>query len=99
MKGKYSFINEAVVMFFAQIILCTVIAINYRSISQANYLITAISAASIAGITYFLIQRISENTKKRKKNKEKDIAWIGFMLGSVVGDMVGIFISKILLGS
>jgi len=86
-------------MFFAQIILCTVIAINYRSISQANYLITAISAASIAGLTYFLIQRIADKTNKRRKTKEKDIAWIGFMLGSVAGDMVGIFFSKILLGS
>jgi uncharacterized protein YqgC (DUF456 family) len=91
--------NEAVVLFFAQIILCTVIAINYRSISQAHYIYTALSSMGIAGITYFLIQRISDNHKKRKKSKERDFAWIGFMLGSVVGDIIGIFISKLLLGS
>jgi hypothetical protein len=96
---NFGYFKEAIIMFFAQIIQCTVIAINYRSISQANYPITAISAASIAGITYFLILRISNTNKKSKKNKEQNIAWIGFMLGSVVGDIVGIYLSKILLGS
>jgi len=99
MKRGFLLIKEAIVLFFAQIILCAVIAVNYRAISQANYFITALSAASIAAITYFLIQRISYNTRTRKKNKEKDIAWIGFMLGSVVGDIVGIYISKLMLGS
>ena len=99
MKKGFILIKEAIILFFAQIILCTVIAINYRSISQANYPITALSAASIAIITYFLIQRISYKSKKRKKNKETDIAWVGFMLGSVVGDIVGIYISKLMLGS
>lgn len=91
--------NEVVVLFFAQVILCTVIAINYRSISQAHYIYTSLSSMSIAGITYFLIQRISDNHKKRKKSKQRDFTWIGFMIGSVVGDIVGIYISKLLLGA
>ena len=95
-KGVF---NEAIVLFFAQVILCTVIAINYRSISQAHYVFTALSSMGIAGITYFLIQRISDNHKKRKKSKEKDFAWIGFMIGSIVGDIIGIYISKLMLGS
>lgn len=96
---KRGVLQEAVVLFFAQVILCTVIAINYRSISQAHYLFTALSSMGIAGITYFLIQRISESNKKRKKSKERDFAWIGFMLGSVVGDIIGIYLSKFILGS
>jgi hypothetical protein len=96
-KRTYLYIKEALILFFVQIIQCTVIAINYRSISQANYPVTALSAASIAGITYFLIRRISDNGKNEKRRM--DIAWIGFMLGSVVGDIVGIYVSKILLGA
>jgi hypothetical protein len=96
---KREVFNEAIVLFFAQVLLCTIIAINYRAISQAHYLFTALSSMGIAGITYFLIQRISDNHKKRKKSKQIDFAWIGFMLGSVVGDVVGIYFSKLLLGS
>jgi len=95
-RRTFLYIKEAIILFFVQIIQCTVIAINYRSISQANYPITALSAAAIAGITYFLIRRISDNNNEKRN---MDIAWIGFMLGSVVGDIVGIYVSKILLGS
>jgi hypothetical protein len=86
---------EAIILFFAQLILCTVIAINYRAIAQGNYLFTALSAGAIAYITYFLIQRISNNTSEN----HRDFAWIGFMLGSIAGDLTGIFLSKIMLGS
>ena len=96
MKRTFLYVKEALILFFVQIIQCTVIAINYRSISQANYPITALSAAAIAGITYFLIRRISDNSNEKRN---MNIAWIGFMLGSVVGDIVGIYVSKILLGS
>ena len=99
MKKRVVFIKEGVILFFVQIIQCTVIAINYRSISQANYPITALSAAAIAGITFFIIQKISDTNNKKKKKNEQSAAWIGFMLGSVVGDLIGILVSKMLLGS
>jgi len=94
--GFFQYVKEAIVLFFAQVILCAVIAINYRAIAQGNYFFTATSSAAIAAITYFLIQRISGHNKKKKKGD--NIAWVGFMLGSVVGDLIGIWLSKLMLG-
>ena len=98
MKKKIIFFKEAFILFFIQVILCCVIAINYRAISQANYTFTIISAAAIAYISYFLIQRISDEKKRNDKTVNR-IAYIGFMLGSVAGDVLGIYFSKLMLGS
>lgn len=95
LKTKILCFKEAIILFFAQWILCCVISINYRAIAQANYLFTMLSAAAIAVITFFLIKRISKTNKKKNAN----VAWVGFMLGSVAGDITGIMLSKWMLGS
>jgi uncharacterized membrane protein YoaK (UPF0700 family) len=85
--------KEGIILFIAQFILCLVVTINYRSIAQANYLITGLSSVGIAITSFFLIKKIS------KKSEHPVAAWSGFILGSVCGDFAGIFLSKLMLGS
>lgn len=80
-------------LYFAQLILYCIVTINYRSIAQADYLITALSAAVIAVISFFTIKIIT------KKSEYPIASWIGYIFGSVCGDIAGIFLSKLMLGA
>ena len=80
-------------LLMAQLVLYCIVTINYRAIAQANYPITGISAGIIAFITFFIVKEIS------KKSKHPIAAWSGFIIGSVLGDFVGIFLSKLMLGA
>jgi hypothetical protein len=80
-------------LLIAQLILCCIIAVNYRAIAQGNYPITGISAGTSAIVSFFIVKEIS------RKSKYPLASWMGFIIGSVLGDFAGIFISKLMLGS
>jgi ABC-type Fe3+-siderophore transport system permease subunit len=86
-------IIESGKLMFAQLVLCCIIAVNYRAIAQADYPITGISAGASAIVSFFIVKEIS------KKSKYPFFAWTGFIIGSILGDFAGIFLSKLMLGS
>jgi hypothetical protein len=86
-------LKDGAKLYFAQLILYCIVTINYRAIAQADYLITGLSAAGIAIISFFTIKIIT------KKTDYPIASWTGYILGSVCGDLTGIFISKLMLGA
>lgn len=80
-------------LMLAQLVLCLIIAINYRAIAQADYLVTGISAGTSAIVSFFIVKEIS------KKSKYPIFSWIGFIIGSILGDFSGIYLSILMLGS
>jgi hypothetical protein len=91
--GLKASLKDGAKLYFAQLILYCIVTINYRAIAQADYLITGISAAGIAIISFFTIKIIS------KKTEYPAASWTGYILGSICGDLTGIFISKLILGA
>lgn len=92
-KGFLIAIKDGIKLFFAQLILYSIVTINYRAIAQADYLITGLSAAGIAILSFFTIRIISKDTQYPAAS------WTGYIIGSVTGDLAGIFFSKLMLGS
>jgi hypothetical protein len=86
-------LKDGVKLYFAQLILYCIVTINYRAIAQADYLITGLSAAGIAIISFFTVKIIA------KKSDYPFASWTGYILGSVCGDLTGIFLSKLMLGT
>jgi hypothetical protein len=84
-------IKDCFILFFAQMISFAIITINYRAIAQADYIWSALTDVIVAGLSYFVIRKII-------KSKDSKLQWLGFTIGSAVGTVIGIFISKIILG-
>lgn len=85
-------IKDSVILFFAQMISFAVITINYRAIAQASYFWSVITDLIVASLSYFVVRKIM-------KSKESVCQWLGFAIGSAVGTCIGIFVSKIILGT
>jgi len=90
-KMKREDIRDAFILFFAQMLSFAIITINYRAVAQADYLWSALTDIIVAGLSYFVVRRIA-------KSKDSICQWSGFTIGSAVGTLIGIFISKIILG-
>lgn len=92
-KLTLSNIKEAAILFGAQMTSFAVISINYRAVAQANYLWSVLTDIVIASLSYFVVRRIA------KSNGNSFAQWFGFAFGSAVGTIIGIFVSKIILGN
>lgn len=79
-------------MFAIQLSSYTLLCINYRAVAQAHYLWSSLSDFAIATLSYFVIKRIAhgENTLHQ---------WMGYALGGVAGSLLGIYLSKVILGN
>ena len=85
-------IKDAFILFFAQMLSFAVITINYRAVAQASYVWSALTDVVVAGLSYFVVRRIA-------KSKDSIIQWLGFTVGSATGTVIGIWISKLILGN
>jgi hypothetical protein len=83
--------KEFTVLFFIQVLSYSLLCINYRAVAQAHYFQSAATDFIIASLSFFVIRKIA-------KSEDTLHGWAGYALGGVVGSIVGIFISKILLG-
>lgn len=90
-KEKVVEIKNAILFFFAQMLLYLIFALNYRAIAQGNYIWSVISDVIVASITFFIIRKIA-------KSEDSILLWIGYTVGSVFGTIFGIYISVLLLG-
>ena len=84
-------IKDAFILFFAQMLSFAIITINYRAVAQASYVWSALTDVVVAGLSYFVVRRIA-------KSKDSIIQWLGFTVGSATGTVIGIFLSKLILG-
>lgn len=82
--------KRGIILFFVQVVLTFVAAFNMRSIAQANYLWVGITEVLIAILGFFAISEIAVKTNKLAK-------LVGFISGSVIGSLLGVFLSKIVL--
>lgn len=85
-------IKDGLILLTAQMLSFAIIAINYRAVAQASYLWSALTDIIVAGLSYFVIKRIA-------KSKDSVCQWLGFTVGSMIGTIIGIYLSKIILGS
>jgi hypothetical protein len=85
-------IKDSFILFFAQMLSFAVISINYRAIAQASYLWSVLTDLIVASLSYFVVRRIA-------KSENSIYQWAGFAIGSAIGTVIGIWMSKIILGA
>jgi hypothetical protein len=67
-----------------------VLTFDFRTVAQANYLWAAITNLIIAMLTFTVLNRVSESKSTWDR--------FGYAVGGTCGTMVGIYISKLILG-
>jgi hypothetical protein len=86
MKEK---IKEAVTLGVIQIVLYSILCINFRAVAQAHYHEAALTDFLVASMNFFVIRKIAQSTDALHQ-------WIGYVTGSVIGSYVGIYLSVLL---
>ncbi len=86
MKEK---LKEAVILGIIQIVLYSILCINFRAVAQAHYHEAALTDFLIASINFFVIRKIAQSTDALHQ-------WIGYVTGSVIGAYIGIYLSVLL---
>ena len=81
--------KEAAILFAIQIVLYSILCINYRAVAETQYNLAAISDFTIASLNFFVIRKIA-------KSEEALHQWAGYVLVSVAGSYIGIYISTLL---
>ena len=84
-------IKQACLIFTIQFVIYVMVCINYRSVAQARYIESAISEFAIATLNYLVIKKIASTGNST-------LQWMAYSLGTVLGSLLGIWISKIVLG-
>lgn len=79
-------VREATELAIIQIVLYSLLCINYRAIALGHYHWAALSDFVIASMNFFIIRKIS-------KSEESFHQWVGYVIGSVIGSYSGIYIS------
>jgi hypothetical protein len=85
-------LKEFITLFVIQVISYSLLCINFRAVAQAHYIQSAITDFIIATLSFFVIRKIA-------KSEDTFHGWAGYAFGGVVGSFLGIWLSKILLGS
>lgn len=78
--------KDALLVCLGQILAYTLICYNIRAVAQADYLGTALSDAIFATVNFLIIRRIT-------KTDDAMHIWCGYVVGSVIGSLLGIYIS------
>ena len=84
-------LREALTLFFIQILNFSIWCINFRAVADAHYHTAAASDFIIASINFFIIRKIAHG-------QDHVHQWAGYVLGSVAGSYLGIWISTTFLG-
>jgi hypothetical protein len=87
--AKDSKLKEATTLGVIQIVLYSILCMNFRAVAEAHYHEAAITDFLIASINFFVIRKIAQSTDTLHQ-------WAGYVTGSVVGAYVGIYLSVLL---
>ena len=82
-------IKEALLLFFIQIASYSFLCVNYRAVAQTQYHLAAITDFTLANMNFFIIRKIA-------RSEDSIHQWLGYVLGSVAGSYLGIYISTLL---
>jgi hypothetical protein len=82
-------IKEAVILAVIQIVLYSLICVNYRAIALLHYHEAALADFLIASMNFFVIRKIAQSGDAFHQ-------WIGYVVGSVIGSYSGIYLSVII---
>lgn len=83
-------VKEFFLFFAIQLTLYLLLVLNYRSVSQMNYLATVISDFIIASFNFFVIRKIA-------KSQDSFHQWLGYAVGGAIGGVLGLWISTFLV--
>lgn len=86
MKEK---IKEAAILGIIQIVLYSILCINFRAVAEAHYHEAALTDFLVASMNFFIIRKIAQSTDTLHQ-------WVGYVTGSVIGSYVGIYLSVLL---
>lgn len=87
MKKFYDFST----MFMIQLALYTLLVINFRAVAQANVFWSVLSDIIIASMNFLIIRKIA-------KSEDSWLLFAGYTSGSAVGSVLGIALSKFIMG-
>jgi hypothetical protein len=82
-------LKEAGVLFLIQVASYSFLCINYRAVAEKQYHLAAITDFVLATMSFFIIRKIA-------RSEDAVHQWMGYVLGSVTGSYVGIYISSLL---
>jgi uncharacterized membrane protein YfcA len=82
-------LKEASLLALIQIVLYSLLCINYRAVATTQYHEAAITDFIIASLGFFVIRRIA-------KSEDSFHQWLGYAVGSVIGSYLGIYVSVLL---
>ena len=82
-------IKEAAILAVIQIILYSILCINFRAVAEAHYHEAALTDFLIASMNFFVIKKIAQST-------DTFYQWVGYVVGSVIGSYIGIYLSVLL---
>jgi hypothetical protein len=86
MKEK---IKEAIILGVIQIVLYSILCMNFRAVAEAHYHEAALTDFLIASMNFFVIKKIAQST-------DTFYQWVGYVVGSVIGSYIGIYLSVLL---
>lgn len=86
MKNK---IKEATTLGIIQIVLYSILCMNFRAVAETHYHEAALTDFLIASMNFFVIRKIAQSTDTFHQ-------WIGYVAGSVIGSYIGIYLSVVL---
>ena len=86
MKEK---LKEAIILGVIQIVLYSILCMNFRAVAEAHYHEAALTDFLIASMNFFIIKKIAQST-------DTFYQWVGYVVGSVIGSYVGIYLSVLI---
>jgi hypothetical protein len=86
MKEK---LKEAIILGVIQIVLYSILCMNFRAVAEAHYHEAALTDFLIASMNFFIIKKIAQST-------DTFYQWVGYVVGSVIGSYIGIYLSVLI---
>ena len=86
MKEK---LKEAIILGVIQIVLYSILCMNFRAVAEAHYHEAALTDFLIASMNFFVIKKIAQST-------DTFYQWVGYVVGSVIGSYIGIYLSVLI---
>lgn len=84
-------LKEFLLFFGPQVAIYALVSVSFRAVAQADYVVSVGVDVVYATMSFWVLRRIA-------KTEETTIGWIGYVLGSAVGTVIGIWGSILLLG-
>ena len=88
-KGYMKKFKEASLLFCIQIVSYSLLCINYRAVANTDYHEAAVTDFMLASLSFFIIRKIA-------RSEDALHQWVGYVLGSVCGSYLGIYLSALI---